>query len=220
MTCLLCEAVLEVGPAFYQLFLLRQPSVELCQACLDSFEKIEEPHCPTCCKPGGDETCSDCLYWEKQGRSVSHKALYHYNEAMKDYFSRYKFEGDYLLRKVFGKEIKQALKTYKGYTLVPIPLSEQREEERGFNQVTGFLDAAGLTYENLLVKAESQKQSEKTRAERLQTKNHFSLREGVPLPEKVLIVDDIYTTGATLTQAAQLFYERGVKELKTFSLTR
>ncbi|WP_212768414.1 ComF family protein, partial [Larkinella sp. C7] len=69
---------------------------------------------------------------------------------MKQYFSSYKFQGDYLLRKIFSNEIKRALADYKSYTIVPIPLSEESLKKRKFNQVTGFLEDASISYQRLL----------------------------------------------------------------------
>ena len=50
--------------------------------------------------------------------------------------------GDYCLRKIFQKDIKNNLKPFfkKGYTIVPVPLSEKRLVERGFNQVEGLIE--------------------------------------------------------------------------------
>ncbi|WP_231196778.1 ComF family protein [Streptococcus equi] len=74
-----------------------------------------------------------------------------YNTAMKDYFSRYKFQGDYVLRSLFAQELaKHIKKYYKAYTLVPVPVSKQRYDERGFNQVTAILEYANLAYLDLL----------------------------------------------------------------------
>ncbi|MEY8434335.1 phosphoribosyltransferase family protein [Streptococcus hyointestinalis] len=43
---------------------------------------------------------------------------------------------------------------------------------------------------------------------------------GVPLPDKIVVVDDIYTTGATLDDIVSLLKENGVKQIRTFSLVR
>lgn len=220
MNCLNCQSEFEVSLTFKQLFFLERPTDPLCDDCMASFEKIAEPHCPCCYRKGSKETCSDCLYWLSQSKFVNHRAIYSYNQAMKDYFSRYKFYGDYVLRELFGKEIKKALRHYPGYAIVPIPVSSNREQERGFNQVTGLLEAAGVSYRNLLTKQEGQKQSEKSREERLQTKNPFQVIKEETLPERIVIVDDIYTTGATIQLATACFLENGVKEIKSFSLAR
>lgn len=141
---------------------------------------------------------------------------------MKQYFSSYKFQGDYLLRKIFSNEIKRALADYKSYTIVPIPLSEESLKKRKFNQVTGFLEDASISYQRLLeVQGKSKPtQSNKTRKERMQTKQFFQVANKEILPERILLVDDIYTTGATLLLARQVLYEKGVKTIKTFSLAR
>lgn len=48
----------------------------------------------------------------KKGYIPKHLAIYRYEENMKDYFSRYKFMGDYCLRKTFQKDIKNNLKRF------------------------------------------------------------------------------------------------------------
>ena len=73
---------------------------------------------------------------------------------MKDFFSRYKFDGDFLLRKVFASFLSEELKKYKEYQFVVIPLSPERLLERGFNQVGGLVEAAGFSFQDLLEKRE------------------------------------------------------------------
>ena len=156
----------------------------------------------------------------KKGYIPKHLAIYRYEENMKDYFSRYKFMGDYCLRKIFQQEIKANLKSFlkKGYILVPVPLSEERLEERGFNQVKGLLE--GIPYKNIFENREIEKQSSRTREERLSQDNSFSLKKGIELPSKIIIIDDIYTTGSTLYQMVKLLDGLDVKEILTFSLAR
>ena len=139
---------------------------------------------------------------------------------MMEYISRYKFHGDYYLRMVFATELRKALKKWPDYTIVPIPLSDKRYKDRGFNQVIGLLEGAGVPYKSLLKKEHSEKQSEKTRQERLATKQSFYIDEGEKIPDKILLVDDIYTTGATLKLARELFVKNDKKIVKTFSLAR
>lgn len=71
---------------------------------------------------------------------------------MKDYFHRYKFDGDFLLRKVFTKVLYQKFQKYKDYQLVLIPLSKERLQQRGFNQVEGLIEGTGLSYYNIIDK--------------------------------------------------------------------
>ena len=60
------------------------------------------------------------------------KRFFSYNQAMKDFFNRYKFDGDYILRKVFAMILKENLKKYKGYDFVLIPLSPERYAKKRF----------------------------------------------------------------------------------------
>lgn len=220
MICLICHEEVENKLYFWDIFLLRKQLNRICQTCQEGFERIGDSHCLRCYKENAGEVCQDCQYWEQQGIEVSHQSLYHYNAAMKSYFQTYKFHGDYLLRQVFGADIRRALKIYKDYTLVPVPVSPETYQERGFNQVEGFLEAAGLHYEDLLTKEEAVKQSHLSRAERLQMKNHYDIKPDIILPEKILLIDDIYTTGATILAIKRFLLAKGAQEVKTFSLCR
>lgn len=222
MNCLLCDTPILPKETFSSILLMQSKKVYICEECQTRFERIKNPHCPTCCKSGIKKTCQDCLYWQDKGQEVCHRALFTYNDMMKDYFSRYKFQGDYLLRKVFSDAVKSALKNYPSYTIVPIPLSADSLQKRKFNQVTGFLEDASIAYCPLLKIKEKNKvsQSSKTREERLATQQFFTFNEEEKIPDKVLLVDDIYTTGATLMLARQILCEKGVKIIKTFSLAR
>ncbi len=220
MICLLCGQNFSEKEHFLNIILMKKEESGVCHECRNTFEKIGNAHCPNCYRKGFSEKCPDCQNWEKVNHYVQHEALFTYNESMKEYFSKYKFQGDIRLSQVFASNIKKALKKYKDYTLVPVPVSSKRLEERQFNQVTAFLQAANLSYQELLVKKDIRKQSDKTRKERLETQNPFVLKKGISLPENVLIIDDIYTTGATLRGIYQLLYENGSKNVKSFTIAR
>lgn len=218
--CLLCNKELKTSEHFTDLIFINQQVEWICKECKELFEKIGEVHCPRCFKDKEKEECKDCKYWIQKGNIVEHEALYKYNGAMKDYFKRYKFEGDRLLGMVFASDIKKALKKYKGFTIIPTPISHEKKQERGFNQVSTILDFAEIKYSPLFQKEDSLAQSKKTREERLKTSQHFHLKEEVPIKQKYLIFDDIYTTGKTIELMKRLLIEKGVKEIKTFSIAR
>ena len=215
--CLLCDEELT-----NQQSLMKKENLTMCDNCKNKFDPVSEASCKTCCKKSSETSCEDCKEWERKGKSVNHKALYYYNEEMKEYFQKYKFQGDQLLACLFAEEIKVALKKYKGYTIVPIPLSDERNEKRGFNQVTAILDNAGIPYQNLLIKKNTKAQSQKNKKERLKTEQAFRRKEfeNKDWPEKIMIVDDIYTTGATIERAKEILNVNGVKEITSFSLAR
>ena len=168
MICLLCGQHLKKNLTFGELLFLKKEEGSLCLACYSSFEMIGEEHCPNCHKKGVSSSCQDCQLWCKEGIEVSHEAIFSYNQAMKDFFNRYKFDGDYMLRKVFATILSENFKKkYKGANdFVLIPLSPERYAKRGFNQVAGLIEAAGLSHLDVLGKREEKASSSKNRSER------------------------------------------------------
>lgn len=220
--CLLCDEELSNQESLRNLILMTKENITMCDNCKNKFEPVSEASCKTCCKKSTETSCEDCQEWERKGKNVNHKALYYYNEEMKEYFRKYKFQGDQLLACLFAEEVKVALKKYKGYTIVPIPLSDERNEKRGFNQVTAILEAARIPYQDLLKKKNTKAQSQKNKKERLKTEQAFERKEleNKSWPEKIMLMDDIYTTGATIERAKEMLHVNEVKEIRSFSLAR
>ena len=220
MKCLLCGQTMKTVLTFSSLLILRSDDSCLCSDCDSTFERIGGECCPNCMKTGLSTKCQDCQFWCKEGIEVSHRAIFIYNQAMKDFFSRYKFDGDFLLRKAFASVLSEELKKYKGYQFVVIPLSPERLLERGFNQVEGLVEAAGFSYLDLIEKREERASSSKSRSERLETELPFFVKSGITIPKKILLIDDIYTTGTTINRMKKLLEEAGAEDVKTFSLVR
>jgi len=131
--------------------------------------------------------------------------------------------GDFRLRKTFVPEIQNYFSHKKDWIVCSVPLSETRFSQRGFNQVEAFLQAAGIKTQKLLVKKiNNAPQSEKSRQERLAAPQVFSATENTAKikNKKVLLVDDVYTTGRTLFHAAEILQTYQPKALHTFSLAR
>ncbi|MED5767285.1 ComF family protein [Streptococcus anginosus] len=219
-SCVLCENPLDEKLKFCDLLTLTKPKARAFDACFEKFQRISGQHCPKCYRDGASEVCMDCQVWIEKGKEVYHKSCFVYNEAMKDFFSQYKFQGDYALYSVFAAVLQKELKVYRDYALVPIPVSAEKYQTRGFNQVTALLEGAKLPFKEVLEKYDTIAQSSKTREERLQSRQCFKLKDNVQLPPKILLIDDIYTTGSTLQLAKEILVEAGVKEIVTFSLAR
>lgn len=218
--CLLCESLLDEKLKFCDLLTLKKPKARACDDCFEKFQRISAQHCPKCYRDGASEVCMDCQVWIEKGKEVCHKSCFVYNEAMKDFFSQYKFQGDYALYSVFAAVLQKELKVYRDYALVPIPVSAEKYQTRGFNQITALLEGAKLPFKEVLEKYDTIAQSSKTRKERLQSQQCFKVKDNIQLPPKILLIDDIYTTGATLQLAKDILVEAGVKEIVTFSLAR
>ena len=212
--CLLCHNILTPLFQFSDIFLSREPRETVCRNCWTQFDVISETHCQICYKPDITGTCNDC---QQVTNPIPHRAIFHYNEFAKFYFQTYKFQGDFRLRSAFNTVLTSSLKKQ---LIVPIPVSPERLQTRGFNQVAGFLSSAKLPFLDLLIKNEASHQSLKTRTERLTSDNPFTLKDKAEIPDKLVIIDDIYTTGATLRHAASLLKNAGCAHVSTFSLFR
>ena len=121
------------------------------------------------------------------------------------------------------KELRQELLKYqkKGFVLCPLPSSSTSLKKREFETIPTLLEECRVPTVSLLEHFGSgKKQSEKTRQERLQLKQPFKVKENVRVPKKVLLVDDVYTTGATIHLAAKALTETGVGEVESLTLFR
>ncbi|KMY55515.1 phosphoribosyltransferase [Bacillus sp. FJAT-27231] len=230
--CLLCEEETNRALSWHQFFLLEDPAV-ICEKCRQSFEKIKGEGCRTCSRPLAaldpsfiiEGVCLDCVRWEEdplyRGTLAKNRSLYVYNDAMKEVIARFKYRGDYVLAKIFAQDIREAAKQIKYDLVIAIPLSEERLSERGFNQAEALAEVAGLEVTSILERIHSEKQSKKSRVERLQAPQVFRIKEKSSFcHKKILILDDIYTTGSTLRQAAHLLKQAGAAEVSALTLAR
>ena len=127
--CLICGRELDDGVTWLY-FAERFPKV-ICTRCEQRFEL---------CNAQGKAEASN-----ESTKLSEHIALYNYNEAMKDYLHRYKFMKDVVLAKVFRKELNACLRRLNGL-VVPIPLHEEKLQERTFAQVDELLNEATIPY--------------------------------------------------------------------------
>ena len=216
--CLVCNEENDAKFGWLALFQLEREK-RVCETCEKKFVKISGPTCPVCFRPG-DELCDDCLRWDEhelRGVLTRNVSIYRYNDFMKDVLARYKFRGDAALAGIFQYEMRKAFQQhYKNGLIVPIPLSEERLFERGFNQTELLL---GGEVVQALERTESEKQSKKSRQERLRAINVFQVKENVAR-KSIVLVDDIYTTGMTLRMAAKVLREAGAEEVNSLTLIR
>ncbi len=108
-----------------------------------------------------------------------------------------------------------------------IPMTERRKRARGFNQAEllarHLAKILNLEHSPILIKVrETKPQAEiKNRAERLENiKGVFALKENFSPPKFAVIVDDIYTTGATMNEAARVLKKAGVKKIICAAVAR
>ena len=92
-------------------------------------------------------------------------------------------------------------------TLVPVPTTRRRRAERGFDQTVLLAQRlrglCGANVCELLSRRRNLAQHGRSRSERLRATGRFRLRRAPVLPSKLILFDDVRTTGATLIDAAR-----------------
>lgn len=196
--CLLCEAILSALPS-WQALMGREKEKIICESCSKTFERAD--------------------IVGKTRYLMSVMSLYAYNEAMQNYLHQFKFMQDIALAAVFQQELGSIL--VKKKNIVPIPVHPEKRIVRTFGQVEAMLDAAQIAYDQKLEKIHNTVMGGKTRQERIATQSLFQLRPKATIKhETYTLVDDIYTTGATLNAAAKVLLQAGAKGVEAVTLIR
>ncbi|WP_010631871.1 ComF family protein [Sporolactobacillus vineae] len=191
-----------------------------------------------------DGICTDCIRWKARGHDGTYQgnvALFTYTGPMKELVTRFKFRGDAVLAEGFRAAFQKAYRKMccgdaqnhwrrlifgsgrKQWLIVPIPLSPARLNERGFNQAEILAGLTGQPVVPVLVRTGGeQRQSKRSRRERImQTERPFALNPDCgtgPGGKNILLIDDIYTTGATLRHAAAVLEAAGPQRIRSLTL--
>ena len=227
MHCYVCFESIHSKTTWGHLFQLFNRKI--CLRCEKHFEKLQAEHaCLKCMKPieyHDGQMCDDCLAWKKRlnedplERNVS---IFKYNDFLKEVMSKFKYRGDYEMVYVFEKDLQKAyVENFQNMplTITPIPLSKERYEERGFNQAEAIAKQLNKPIVNLLTRTHTEKQAKRTKRERVFSENPFQaleVKEGM----NILLIDDFYTTGTTLRQAAIELKSKGANKIYALTLIR
>ena len=149
-------------------------------------------------------------------------AIYHYNDYLKKLIFQYKGCLDYELKDIFITPYINELKIlYKNYYMLVVPSSKEKIKERGFNHCLEMFKPLGLKTIEPIEKIKDEKQSDKTYLERLKVKENLILVDKeINKNKKILIVDDICTTGSTLKAVINLLREADVKKMKILVIAK
>ena len=206
----------------------------ICRACADSFVPVEEPVCLRCGKPvpEGAALCRDCRirpHWYERGcsvfvyRSIS-ASLYRFNyEGRREYADYYAERMAGRLESVLSQQGAGAFPVPDA--LVPVPVSARRLRTRGYNQAA--LLAERLSEKcGIPVLADVLRRDTDTAAMRLlgaaQRYNNLkrtfhAYGNGVHL-KSIMLIDDIYTTGATVNACAEELLRAGAERVTFMTL--
>lgn len=124
-----------------------------------------------------------------------------------------------VIGKWYGEELKQNEVFTSSELILPVPLHKNKLKKRGYNQsslfASGLSESLGIPYSNdlLIRKSDTSTQTKKSRFERWENvENKFKVHAPEQIKnKKILLVDDVVTTGATLEAcAAELLKTEGV----------
>ncbi|GEM01724.1 competence protein ComFC [Halolactibacillus halophilus] len=223
MKCLIC--LTDMNQAISWQSLGKRQRYGYCADCEPKLKLITGPVCPDCGRHvSTGAMCHDCK--ERRGKSLSYnRSLYHYDGASKALLTLCKYRYHYHALTPLKREINQGFLQHYGKlkqaTLVPVPVSTKRMEERLFNQAALIASLINRPALSLLDKHHTGKQALKTRQERLDLANPFYLTEGKSLPKgPIVLIDDVYTTGTTIHHAANVLKTAGISEIYSFTLAR
>lgn len=207
--------------------------------CADCNDKLPVNRLPFCKKCGvgltKDEVkknfCRECLKNLKHLHFFSSKSVFLYKEPISDLICLFKYKEKIRLSNFFGQKMIEFIKNYALLNnidiIVPIPLHKRRLREREFNQAEILAQIISKEY-NLELKSKAltrvhmkNVQSKLDRSERFKNiQGAFKIEQDIFENKNILLIDDVFTTGATLSEAALVLKKARAKQVNAFTLAR
>lgn len=214
----------------------------LCPDCLDACQLLRSPMCARCgllfkSRAGVDHRCSDCL--AGKGYYGIARSVGIHQGGLKELVHGLKYRGRLGLARPMGRLLCDAFerhwRTDQVDVVVPIPLHVKRLRQRGFNQsallVRAWQQAAAetavgstpLSCSTTLVRTRcTPPQTRLSRRERRRNiRGAFKVDEQAELNgQRLVLLDDVFTTGATVEEAARVLLAAGAASVDVLTFTR
>jgi ComF family protein len=219
------------------------PGAFVCSDCAAQISFVEHPICLSCgimfkSSQGENRLCGDCITAPKHFRMA--RAAVVYDQTMMHLIHSYKYSGKIQLAGAFSGFLLKTLNLYwkagEFDCIIPVPLSAGRLRQRGFNQAYLLIrnwqkvaDQAGIHVRGAMVLKDALVRLRATlpqtglgRKARLNNiKNAFSVQDASLIGDRrILLVDDVYTTGATVNECARELMDRGAQRVDVLTLAR
>lgn len=214
-----------------------------CPECVNAFMAISSPIC-SCCgimfksRQGQNHLCGDCITQPKKFRIA--RAAVAYDHQLMAVMHRFKYAGKIQLAGPLGELMRNAYIRYWNREevdlILPVPLHSKKFRERGFNQSYLLIRSwksissqmAGAVSDipvNTDVLIRSKATVSQTGLGRQQRLKNIKAAFRVKIPEKVmakkvLLIDDVYTTGATVNECARVLLKAGAELVDVLTVAR
>jgi ComF family protein len=205
----------------------------ICSDCLAEIHWIEPPFCSVCGTPFVSKEvrshpCMSCL--TKRKYFTMARALGAYHGFLQEAIHRWKYQGKVTLTPFWGEWMTEGLYRYWDPKhldlLIPVPLHKERLRDRGFNQalllVKELSHRTGIPYRKRLLQKikPTLPQVNLSGTEREKgVRGSFQIVGTKDLEGKtILLVDDVYTTGATVNECSKVLLAAGAERVDVFTL--
>src|SRR6478609_3429606 len=207
----------------------------LCDQCETKVTRIVAPFCQTCSEPfegsiTGAFSCANCAH-----RTIyfdAAVAAYRGRGIVRDVIHEFKYNRQIHLRHLVARWLRAALDDERLRdchfdVIVPVPLHPARQRERGFNQASLLAELlsaqTSIPCRHLLKRIRyTTTQTALDRSERMENlHNAFRLRKNVDVRGlQVLLIDDVLTTGSTLSECARVLKRAGAESVHAATAAR
>jgi ComF family protein len=202
----------------------------VCPGCRGKLSYVTEPVCKKCGKEVDDDKEEYCPGCRKRMPGFRRQiALFNYNEAVKSSMMKFKYNNKREYADFYIEELLRLhgrdLQEMRIQAIVPVPVHSSRRRERGYNQSEVLARRLGRrlkipVYPHALIRTrKTLPQKGLGSAGRLHNlEKAISWGRCARLPGTVLLIDDIYTTGATMEACARALKKAGVREIYCVSI--
>ena len=197
----------------------------ICTTCHSKFVYIHEPKCKKCGKELRDEAkeyCADCSV--KKHYFKLNVAVFVYSDMVSKSLYKFKYHNRRTYARFYGEAIAKHcandIRRWNPDVIVPVPIHYKKRIKRGYNQAALIARELGKEiniyvdekYLYRVVNTRPMKELNKTTRKK-NVENAFKIYKNVVKYKKIILVDDIYTTGSTLDACAKALLGAGASEV-------